>query len=142
MKLCMLIMTLVLSTHAFGARLKLPRGGSVLLDEKNWESHLINLKGEKVMTLIHKKHKDLQGFVLGGQIREEGPCGKTVKNKKWVYCRKSSVEGKISNEQVFAQKKIGKSYQNYLFSFNLPAGKEKEYQAQIEAFKKTLESSP
>ena len=142
MKLCMLIITMVLSSQLFGASLKLPRGGSVLLDEKKWDSQFIELKGEKVLTLIHKNHKDLQGFVLGGQIREQGPCAKKITHSKWVFCRKSSVEGKINNEQVYAQKKVGKSFQNYLFSFNLPSGKEKEYLAQIDAFKKTLESSP
>ncbi len=137
----MLIITIVLSSQVYGANLKLPRGGSLPLDEKNWDSQSIELKGEKVLLLLHKSHKDLQGYVLGGQIREEGPCAKQITHSKWVFCRKSSVEGKINNEQVYAQKKVGKSFQNYLFSFNLPSGKEKEYQSHIEAFKKKLESS-
>lgn len=142
MKLCILIMTMVLSSLVYGANLKLPRGGSVSLDEKNWDSQMIEMKGEKVLTLLHKNHKDLQGFVLGGQIREEGPCAKQIKHSRWIFCRKSSQEGKINNEQVYAQKKVGKSFQNYLFSFNLPSGKEKEYLSHIESFKKSLESSP
>ena len=142
MNLRMLILMMILSSQVFGASLKLPRGGSVLLEEKKWDAHFIELKGEKVLTLLHKNHKDLQGFVLGGQIREQGPCAKKITHSKWVFCRKNSVEGKIHNEQVYAQKKVGKSFQNYLFSFNLPSGKEKEYQTLIDAFKKTLESSP
>ena len=113
------------------------------VDPKIWESHSIELSGEKVMTLIHKKHKDLQGFVLGGQIREEGPCSKNISHKKWVFCRKNSVDGKFTNDRIHAQKKVSKkSFQNYLISFNLPQGKEKEYSAEIAALMKELEATP
>lgn len=143
MKLCMFAVLMLFSSLSFGAKLDLPRGGNVNIDSSLWDAHSIDLNGEKVMTLIHKKHKDLQGFVLGGQIREEGACAKSLSHKNWVFCRKNSVEGKITNDRIHAQKKVSKkSFQNYLFSFNLPQGKEKEYSAEISALLKQLEAKP
>lgn len=134
---------MLFSSLSIGARLDLPRGGSVSIDEKIWNAQPVELSGEKVLALFHREHKDLQGFVLGGYIREEGACARKIPHKKWVFCRKSVSENNLNNEQIHAQKSISKtSFQNYIVSFNLPKGKEKDYRTQIELLMKSLEASP
>lgn len=143
MKCLIFLMMMTLSISVFGARLELPRGGSVSIDEKIWNAQPVELGNEKVVALFHREHKDLQGFILGGHIREEGACAKKITHKKWIFCRRSVTEKNMNNEQIHAQKSVSKSsFQNYIVSFNLPKGKEKDYKSQIDSLMKTLEASP
>ncbi len=143
MKLCIFTVLLLFSTSSFGARLELPRGGSLSIDEKVWDAQPVELGGEKVVALFHRQHKDLQGFILGGYIREEGACAKKITHKKWVFCRRSAADKKLVNEQIHAQKSVSKtSFQNYIVSFNLPKGKEKDYRLQIDSLMKSFGASP
>lgn len=91
------------------------------------------------MILIHKKHQDLQGYVLDGHPKTKESCPKKKKDKTWVICTSETDVKKIKSFQYVLERKVGKAFQKYIISFNVPKEKYSEYLPILKDFQKSLE---
>lgn len=135
MKACVLysITLILISSTSWAAKIKLPLGGKISLDEKTWSVR----KADDIapgksgsLIFINKKHTELMGYSFGGTIQPEGACGSVSKKtaSEWQYCEKEfPLPGKISR-QITLQRKLGnKIFQSYVLSFNIEKNKDAEY---------------
>ncbi len=131
----------IFSTSAFSALESLPLGGKIKIDKTSWSAKTLDSNLQKTMIIIHKKHQDLQGYVIDGHPKIKESCNKKKSGKSWVLCSRSADFKNYKNVQYVLERQIGKkAYQTYFISFNVDKKNLKAYLPILKAFESHLES--
>lgn len=134
----LLILLSLVSFYSFAKPISLPFGGSLSLNNDAWDVHELKaLKGLNSLILIHKKEKDLQGYILDGKIKLTSHCKTT--QSSWKICENLVLlPNKKINHQIFIERKVSDSYQSYVLSLNYAEESKIKYESILKVLVKSM----
>lgn len=125
------------SLSAYAESVKLPRGGDISIDSKNWQVHDTSIAMDKSMVFTHRSLKKLTGILLGGTIQISGECPGEKQSLR--VCERSENSPGKKSRQLILEKQVEKgSFQRYILTFNFDVKEAPTFDPAIDDLKRSL----